>query len=117
MTFAFHISREARERYDVEDDLFTITGNVVLPNYAAGRRLAAAINATIDATREPERVVRAGIGYIVALLNPAAAFIKACQGIYQIVMFIVERAKQIADFIDAVLDSISATAQRCIHSK
>jgi len=58
-----------------------------------------------------ERVVRAGIGYIVALLNPAAAFIKACQGIYQIVMFIVERAKQIADFVDAVLDSISAIAQ------
>jgi hypothetical protein len=45
------------------------------------------------------------------LLNPAAAFIKACQGIYQIVMFIVERAKQIADFIDAVLDSIVAIAQ------
>lgn len=58
-----------------------------------------------------ERVVRAGIGYIVALLNPAAAFIKACQGIYQIVMFIVERAKQIADFVDAVLDSIAAIAQ------
>jgi hypothetical protein len=58
-----------------------------------------------------ERVVRAGIGYIIALLNPAATFIKACQGIYQIVMFIVERAKQIADFVDAVLDSISAIAQ------
>jgi hypothetical protein len=58
-----------------------------------------------------ERVVRAGIGYVIALLNPAAAFIKACQGIYQIVMFIVERAKQIADFVDAVLDSIAAIAQ------
>ena len=58
-----------------------------------------------------ERVVMAGISYVIALLNPAAAFIKACQGIYQIVMFIVERAKQIADFVDAVLDSISAIAQ------
>ena len=58
-----------------------------------------------------ERVVRAGIGYIAALLNPAAAFIKACQGIYQIVMFVVERAKQIAQFVDAVLDSIGAIAQ------
>jgi len=58
-----------------------------------------------------ERVVRAGIGYIIALLNPAAAFIKACQGIYQIVMFIVDRAKQIADFVDAILDSIIAIAQ------
>src|SRR6185295_16826161 len=58
-----------------------------------------------------ERVVRAGISYIVALLNPAAAFVKACQGIYQIVMFVVERAKQIAEFVDAVLDSIGAIAQ------
>ncbi|MDX6512474.1 MAG: hypothetical protein QOE36_1978, partial [Gaiellaceae bacterium] len=58
-----------------------------------------------------ERVVKAGIGYIVALLNPAAAFIKACQGIYQIVMFIVDKAKQIAEFVDAILDSISAIAQ------
>ena len=58
-----------------------------------------------------ERVIKAGISYIVALLNPAAAFIKACQGIYQIVMFIVERAKQIAAFVEAILDSISAIAQ------
>lgn len=58
-----------------------------------------------------ERVIRAGIGYIIALLNPAAAFIKACQGIYQIVMFVVERAQQIATFVDSVLDSIGAIAQ------
>jgi hypothetical protein len=58
-----------------------------------------------------DRVVSAGIGYIVALLNPAAAFIKACQGIYRIVTFVVERARQIADFVDAVLDSIGAIAQ------
>ena len=58
-----------------------------------------------------ERVIKAGISYIIALLNPAAAFIKACQGIYQIVMFIVERAKQIAAFVEAILDSISAMAQ------
>jgi hypothetical protein len=58
-----------------------------------------------------ERVVEAGIGYIIALLNPAAAFIKACQTIYKIVMFVVERAKQIADFVDAILDSIGAIAR------
>jgi hypothetical protein len=58
-----------------------------------------------------ERVIRAGIGYIIALLNPAAAFIKACQGIYQIVMFVIERAREIATFVDSVLDSIGAIAQ------
>ncbi len=58
-----------------------------------------------------ERVIKAGIGYVLALLNPAAAFIKACQGIYQIVMFVVERARQIAAFVESILDSISAIAQ------
>src|SRR5215210_7234396 len=60
MTFAFHISRAARERYDVEDELFTLTGNVVLPDFAASRRLAQRMNERIDAAREPERVVHAG---------------------------------------------------------
>jgi len=58
-----------------------------------------------------EKVITAGIGYIVALLTPFGAFIKACQGIIAIVGFIVDKAKQIADFVDAVLDSISAIAQ------
>ncbi len=57
-----------------------------------------------------ERVVTAGINYILALLTPVGAFIKACQTIYKIVMFIVEKAKEIADFVDSILDSISAIA-------
>lgn len=57
-----------------------------------------------------EQVVKAGIQYVVALLTPAGAFIKACQGIYRLLSFIVDKAKQIGDFIDAVLDSIGAIA-------
>ncbi len=58
-----------------------------------------------------ERVIRAGIDWIIGLLNPVAAFIKACKAIYEIVMFIAERAKQVMEFVDAVLDSISAIAK------
>lgn len=57
-----------------------------------------------------EQVIKAGIGYIAALLTPASGFIKACQGIYRIVSFIVEKAKQIAEFVDSVLDSMAAIA-------
>lgn len=57
-----------------------------------------------------EQVVKAGIEYIVSLLTPASAFIKACQGIYQLLSFIVEKARQIGDFIEAVLDSMAAIA-------
>ena len=36
-------------------------------------------------------VIKGGITWLLSLLNPAAAFIKACKAIYDIVMFIVER--------------------------
>ena len=57
-----------------------------------------------------EQVIKAGIGYIAALLTPASGFIKACQGIYRIVSFIVEKAKQIAEFVESILDSMAAIA-------
>jgi hypothetical protein len=57
-----------------------------------------------------EQVVKTGIEYIVSLLTPASAFIKACQGIYRLLSFIVDKARQIGDFIEAVLDSMAAIA-------
>ncbi|MGB8382724.1 MAG: hypothetical protein WCG47_16020, partial [Dermatophilaceae bacterium] len=44
------------------------------------------------------------------MLNPAGAFIKACKMIYDVVMFFVERAAQIKEFVDAVLDSVESIA-------
>lgn len=45
-TFHFHISRAARSRYNVNDSLFSLRGNVVLPNFYAARLLAQQINET-----------------------------------------------------------------------
>ena len=58
-----------------------------------------------------ERVIKGGIMWLLGLLNPAAAFIKACKAIYDIVMFIVERGAQIMEFVNSVLDSIGAIAK------
>lgn len=55
-----------------------------------------------------ERIIIAGITWIIGLLNPAAAFIKACKMIYDIVMFFVNRGKQIMSLVNAVLDSMAA---------
>jgi hypothetical protein len=55
-------------------------------------------------------VIVAGITWIVSLLNPASAFIKACKMIADIVMFIVERGAQIVAFVTAVLDAVIAIA-------
>ncbi len=55
-------------------------------------------------------VIIAGITWIISLLNPASAFIKACKAIIDIVMFIVERGAQIMAFVNAVLDAVIVIA-------
>lgn len=58
-----------------------------------------------------EKIVKAGITWIISMLNPAAAFIKACKAIYDVVMFFVDKAAQIKEFVDSVLDSIESIAR------
>ncbi len=55
-------------------------------------------------------VIVAGITWIISLLNPASAFIKACKAIVDIVSFIVDRGAQIAAFVNAVLDAVITIA-------
>lgn len=55
-------------------------------------------------------VLIAGITWIVSLLNPASAFVRAVKGIIDIVTFIVTQGAQIADFVNAVLDAVIAIA-------
>jgi len=57
------------------------------------------------------RIIKAGITWVISLLNPASAFIRACKLIYDIVMFFVERGRQVVDLVNAVIDSISAIAR------
>ncbi|MFI8420277.1 hypothetical protein [Streptomyces sp. NPDC085479] len=51
-------------------------------------------------------VIIAGITWIVSLLNPASAFVRAVKGIIDIVTFVVNQGAQIADFVNAVLDAV-----------
>ncbi|MFJ6609909.1 hypothetical protein ACIQPT_06475 [Streptomyces sp. NPDC091289] len=55
-------------------------------------------------------VLIAGITWIVSLLNPASAFVRAVKGIIDIVTFIVTQGAQIVDFVNAVLDAVVAIA-------
>jgi hypothetical protein len=61
-----------------------------------------------------EKVLIAGVTWIIGLLNPASAFFKACKAIYDIVMFFIERGSQIIDLVNAVIDSIAAIAKGSI---
>ncbi len=55
-------------------------------------------------------IIKAGIVWLVSMLNPASAFVKACKMIYDVVMFFVEKAEQIKAFVDSVLDSVESIA-------
>lgn len=56
------------------------------------------------------KVITAGITWILSLLNPASAFIRACKMIIDVVMFFIERGSQIISLVNAVLDSLAAIA-------
>ncbi|OGO26125.1 MAG: alpha-amylase [Chloroflexi bacterium RBG_16_52_11] len=56
----FHISRQARNRYQFDLSLFSYSGNVVFANFHAARVFAQRINEKRDVIQFPERAVRAG---------------------------------------------------------
>ncbi|TDH27276.1 DUF4157 domain-containing protein [Segetibacter sp. 3557_3] len=61
-----------------------------------------------------EKIVVAGITWLVSMLNPASAFIKACKMIYDVIMFFVTRGSQIMALVNAVIDSVTAIAKGSI---
>ena len=58
-----------------------------------------------------ESVIIAGAKWLIGLLNPASAFIKACMAIYDIVTFIINKGQQILTFVNAVIDSVLTIAK------
>ncbi len=65
----FHINRSIRERLDLEDVLFSYTGNVVFANVAASRRLATKLNELRGADVKPGEVVNAGALFAMGLID------------------------------------------------
>ncbi|MEM7373507.1 MAG: DUF4157 domain-containing protein [Bacteroidota bacterium] len=55
-------------------------------------------------------VIKAGIKWIMGLLNPAGAFVKAVMMIIDVVTFFVERGSQIMELIKAFIDGVKAIA-------
>jgi hypothetical protein len=61
-----------------------------------------------------EKVIISGITWILSLLNPASAFVRACKAIIDIIMFFIERASQIAELINAIMEAVTAIASGSI---
>ncbi len=60
VSMEFHISRQARDQYQFDQTLFSLTGNVIFANFYAVRLFAQQMNARRDLVRFPEQRVRAG---------------------------------------------------------
>ncbi len=56
----FHISRQARDRYQFDQSLFAFTGNVIFANFHAARVFAQKMNDKRDLIAFPEQAVQAG---------------------------------------------------------
>ncbi|WP_326695315.1 phage tail protein [Streptomyces sp. NBC_01766] len=55
-------------------------------------------------------VLIAGITWIVSLLNPASAFVRAAKGIIDIVSFVVNQGAQLVEFVNSILDAVISIA-------
>jgi hypothetical protein len=61
-----------------------------------------------------ETVVKQAVMKIVSMFNPAGAIIQAIIAIYNIVMFVIEKAQQIMAFVESVVNSVHAIATGAI---
>ncbi|MGD0894348.1 MAG: alpha-amylase family glycosyl hydrolase, partial [Terracidiphilus sp.] len=73
----FHIAREARERYQFAELLFSYAGNVVFANMAGAREFAYRMNLVRDVEKHPERAVHAGALYAMGLIDEASHVLMA----------------------------------------
>ena len=73
----FHIARNARERYQFAESLFSYTGNVVFANLAACREFAHRMNQVRDVEKHPEPAVHAGQLYAMGLIDEASHVLMA----------------------------------------
>lgn len=56
----FHVSRNARDKYDFDQSLFALSGNVIFANFHSARQFAQKINAKRDLVNYPEKAIQAG---------------------------------------------------------
>jgi len=72
----FHINRDVRQEFSLNDSLFSLTGNVVLADLKQCRELANKFNQKQDPAH-PERFVKAGHLYAMGLIDEILHFVVA----------------------------------------
>ncbi len=67
--FEFHVSRFSRDRYDFDQAIYQLSGNVILADFAAAREFSSRMNAARDLIRHPETAVSAGEIHAMGLID------------------------------------------------
>jgi glycosidase len=65
----FHISREARDRYEFNQTLFAFSGNVVFANLRASREFAFRMNERRGVEKDPQQTIQPGALYAMGLID------------------------------------------------
>jgi glycosidase len=65
----FHVSREARDRYEFGQMLFSFSGNVVFANLGASREFAYRMNERRGAEKDPTKTIQPGALYAMGLID------------------------------------------------
>ncbi len=60
------------------------------------------------------QVITAGVKWIIGLLNPASAFVKAAMAIYDIVMFFINQGSQVMELVNAITDAVVQIASGAV---
>jgi hypothetical protein len=71
----FHISREARDFYEFDESLFSLSGNVIFADFHASRVFAEKMNSKRDLVSYPEQAVRAGRINAMGLIDEILHFV------------------------------------------
>ncbi|WP_332878623.1 phage tail protein [Massilia sp. S19_KUP03_FR1] len=61
-----------------------------------------------------ETVIKQAVAKVVSMFNPAGAIVQAVIAIYNVVMFVIEKAQQIMTLVEAVVNSVHAIATGAI---
>ncbi|MFC2088372.1 alpha-amylase family glycosyl hydrolase [Calditrichota bacterium] len=71
----FHVSKISRDKYQIDKELFTLSGNVIFANFYAVRLFASRMNQTRDLINFPEKAIKAGQINAMGLIDEILHFV------------------------------------------
>lgn len=75
VTYYFHINAEARDKYLIDEELYSITGRLIISNSPLARKVADAVNTVRMAANDTENLITPGLINAAGLLHEIFHFV------------------------------------------